>query len=441
MPNRIQFRRGTLAGLNSVAIANGLLAGEPFFLTDLQRFGAAVSSSSYRIFNADGEGLNGPIGATTPNTGAFTKFSGSQELLNAVIANNTTLDASHIGRVVQVNGGTINLPADADWGIGDEITMIVVGTNPTTINGNGAFINLGPFGAFAGTSIAGRIGQWATFKKVAANLVFSEFAYSYLAGLLDTVFSNTKAGDSIINNGTNWVNIPAIGGIDERKRRATISPGSGTAITTIGIALTNVGTVSNPARAIGSVYSEANKWALASAATAGALASSRCGNLRLWRGNAAGKGGFRLVIPFGLSALIAGMRSFVGISNATSNATNVDPLTSTASSKIGVAINANTGNWNLIHNLAGAVPTVIALGANFPVNITSWFELELECAPNAAGIKYTVRNLTTGLSQSGEVTANLPGNLTFMNFYAWACNNATATAVSIQSGMVQMEWD
>ncbi len=55
MSGRLQLRRGTLAGLNSAALANNLLIGEPVFLTDSQRLGVAVGTSAYKLFQNAGE--------------------------------------------------------------------------------------------------------------------------------------------------------------------------------------------------------------------------------------------------------------------------------------------------------------------------------------------------------------------------------------------------
>jgi hypothetical protein len=125
------------------------------------------------------------------------------------------------------------------------------------------------------------------------------------------------------------------------------------------------------------------------------------------------------------------MRAFVGLTDtATTAPTNIDPTTSTTPGKIGMAINANTGNWNLVHNATGVAPTIIALGANFPVNITDSLELQLFAAPNAATIGYRVTNWTTNLSTTGTISTNMPANTVFLGRTIWATNNATAAAVA-----------
>lgn len=210
-----------------------------------------------------------------------------------------------------------------------------------------------------------------------------------------------------------------------------ISPGSGTAMSVLGCAVTNVGTVSHPAPATTNLLTQTRRSVNTSTTTAGALASTRCTVFECWRGNATGRGGFRIIGRFGLTTLAAGMRAYIGVTDtATTAATNIDPTTSTTPGKIGMAINTNSGNWNLVHNASGTAPTVIALGANFPVNTTDLLELQLTAAPNASSVGYRVMNLSTGNSTSGTITTNLPSATTWLGRVIWATNNATAAAVA-----------
>lgn len=170
----------------------------------------------------------------------------------------------------------------------------------------------------------------------------------------------------------------------------------------------------------------------ATTTTTGQIGSQVSQPARLWRGNAAGLGGYRFVHRFSLLAAAAGMRVFVGLADSVTSLINVDYTTATTPGKIGLAINTNSGNWNLVYNLTGAAPTVVALGANFPVNTTDVLELELACAPNSAGVGYRVRNLSTGAETSGTITTNQPANTTFLAPSLAITNNATASVVSLR---------
>ncbi len=180
---------------------------------------------------------------------------------------------------------------------------------------------------------------------------------------------------------------------------------------------------------------------ISTGATAGALAYIRGNTLRFWRGNAAGLGGFVMFHRFGLSGLQTGMRAFAGVQDTAANPTNVDPTTATTPGKIGLAINTNTGNWNLIHNVTGTAPTVIALGANFPVNTTALMELVLFSKPNGTEIGYRVTNWSTSQQTSGTLTTNIPANTTFMAPSVWVTNNATAAACTLDFISTYVETD
>jgi hypothetical protein len=221
-----------------------------------------------------------------------------------------------------------------------------------------------------------------------------------------------------------------------------ISPGAGTTLSQIGNLVTNVGTVSHPAPAATNLKTQTRRFTNTSAGTAGSLASTRVQVMECWRGNAAGLGGFWVNFRFALTTLAAGMRAFVGLTDtATTAPTNLDPTTSTTPGKIGLAVNANTGNWNLVHNITGTAPTVIALGANFPVNTTDLLELQLFAKPNDTAVYYRVINLTTGNETSGTLTTNLPASATFLGRVIWACNNATASAVAWDCSRSYLETD
>jgi hypothetical protein len=180
-----------------------------------------------------------------------------------------------------------------------------------------------------------------------------------------------------------------------------------------------------PTLATTSLRNQTYRGTIRSGTTAGGIAYIRANTLRIWRGNAAGLGGFFVVTRFSLSGTIqTGQRSFVGISDSIANPTNVDPTTNTTPGKIGLAQNAATGNWSLVHNVSGTAPTIIALGANFPINNTDIYEIGLFAAPNAASIGYRVTNWSTGQQTSGTLTANIPAATTFMAPVAWITNNA-----------------
>ena len=184
-----------------------------------------------------------------------------------------------------------------------------------------------------------------------------------------------------------------------------------------------------PALATTNLLTSTFRSTISTGAVAGGLAYIRGNQANLWRGNAAGLGGFMCVHRFALSgALQAGIRAFAGLVDVAANPTNIDPVTTTAPGGIGLAINTNTGNWQLVNNVTGTARTALDLGANCAVNNTSVLELALWCAPNDNGISYQVTNLSNGTTASGKITANIPANTTFLCPSVWVTNNATAAA-------------
>lgn len=223
---------------------------------------------------------------------------------------------------------------------------------------------------------------------------------------------------------------------------SVIGPGGGTTVGVIGCTVTNVGTISNPNITTTNLKSQTRRIVNTSAAGAGSLASTRVASFECWRGNASGLGGFFVVARFGLTTTQTGMRMFVGLTdNATTAPTNIDPTTSTTPGKIGMAINASTGNWNLVHNITGTAPTVIALGASYPVDTTSLYEMVLFAKPNDTVVTYRITNLSTAAQTSGTLSTNLPASTTPLGRVCWATNNATAAAVAWDLSRFSLESD
>jgi hypothetical protein len=460
----------------------------------------------------------------------FSSLTASRSCVPGTIADGTTLTkALHVGNVVFISGGTVNLPLDTDWGLYDEIEFISVGITPTVLQWTGFSIVAQDVGSASSQVVGGALAAGAIVKKIASGVAYlfsgssnainaiattigtnpvtpaigstADYVFDNAAGLIQnqlyvfagvtgtfrftvvtgntatlrnidaTVGTSIPAGTKLGPTGSigatgpvatigtasdsavslpvtgeglqydsvpaKWVNLPIPLAIDSAGNWAYVLPASSTTVTQIGIALTTVGTFATPQPASPSFYTRANRFTLTSAATAGSLASLRCATQKLWRGNAAGAGGFKIVIPFGGAMLVAGMRAFVGISSSGSSATNVDPLVDTTAAKVGMAGNNNTGTWTLICGAAAATPTQVSLSAaNFPIDATTWYELVLSCLPNGDRISYIIRNRSNNTSVSGDLLTNLPANTLYMHFFPWICNNATASAVGLAYGKI-----
>lgn len=176
--------------------------------------------------------------------------------------------------------------------------------------------------------------------------------------------------------------------------------------------------------------------------TAGSIAHIRGNQLTIWRGNAAGMGGFFVVHRFALSGTLrSGLRAFVGVVDVTTNPTNVDPTSIATPGGVGLATNSEAGNWKLVNNITGTARTSTDLGSSFPINNTDLLELALFCAPNDSGIGYRISNLSTGAQTSGTLTANIPAASTFLAPLVWVTNNATAAAQTLDFVSTYVETD
>ncbi|MFI5240417.1 MAG: hypothetical protein ACHQUB_01790 [Candidatus Saccharimonadia bacterium] len=214
-----------------------------------------------------------------------------------------------------------------------------------------------------------------------------------------------------------------------------------TGATGFGSTSTGAGTCTAPAPASTNIFTSVRLLEFSSGTTAGTVAYQRQGVLQVWRGNAAGLGGFFYVTRFGLNTLQSGNRAFVGLADSVANPTNVDPTTNATPGKIGMAINANTGNWNFVNNITGTAPTVTGLGANFPVNTTDLFEMVMYCPVNGSTISYRITDESTGNQTTGSVSANIPGTTTFLAPLTWITNNATAAAAILGFNFWYLESD
>lgn len=214
-----------------------------------------------------------------------------------------------------------------------------------------------------------------------------------------------------------------------------VVPNTGSTATTAtngwGTGFTNtVTSIANPTPANTNLKTSTKRTTFTSATTAGAVIAHVQSAADIWRGDAAGRGGFDWKGTISLDTLAAGNRGFFGITQGVATPTNIDPLTTTALSKIGLAFAAETGNWKLIHHIAGTAPTVIDLGASFPINTTDVLRLHLFAKPNGTTVGYRVENVSAGVVTSGTLNTNLPANTTFMATKMWMTNNATAAAVA-----------
>jgi hypothetical protein len=229
-------------------------------------------------------------------------------------------------------------------------------------------------------------------------------------------------------------------------RTALMMPAGGATATTFiggyGSTFTNVvTTAANPTPATTNLLTSTRRATFSTNATANTITSHRQSTLQVTRGNASNIGGFFYTIRFGTSATAAGNRVFVGLSDSVAAPTNIDPLVTGTIGRVGMAANLNTGNWSFVQNAAGTGVTAFNLGANFPIDNTSLYELILYAKPNDTVINYRVTNLSTGAQISSTTNpTNLPSNTTYLAPQFWMVNVA-ASIVTFDFGGWYLESD
>lgn len=263
------------------------------------------------------------------------------------------------------------------------------------------------------------------------------------------LYSKALAGRTVPRHrapsGSSYALSPHLGGSNVRAWRGGATTAASTFAATIGaMPYTSASPIAptTPALAATNLLTQTYRSTLSTGATAGGLAYIRGNGLTIWRGNAAGLGGFLVIHRFALSGTLqAGLRAFAGIVDVAANPTNVDPTSTATPGGVGIAVNGNTGNWKLVNNVTDTARTASDLGANFPVINTDLLELALSCMPNDSGISYQVTNLSTGNTTGGTLTTNIPANTSFLAPAIWTTNNATGAAQTLDFISTYVETD
>jgi hypothetical protein len=221
------------------------------------------------------------------------------------------------------------------------------------------------------------------------------------------------------------------------------APGTTTAMNVIGgPTLTTVGTMSHPIPVSSSLRQQTSRAQILSAATIDSVASTRLALNRVWRGDAAGLGGFFYRLRFAINSSVATQRCFFGL-----HPNSVIALTATPSNLLNIVGIGNDGsgepNLQVLINSASGTADKIDLGANFPSQgVDDTYELTLFAPPNADHINYRVQRFVTGATASGTLSgAKLPQVSAFLAPYAYMNNGGTAAAVSLDVMRIYLETD
>jgi hypothetical protein len=210
-----------------------------------------------------------------------------------------------------------------------------------------------------------------------------------------------------------------------------------------GLAVTNVGTPTAIANATTNFYASMVRQRFTSAATAASAAGTRSASAQWFLTNTANAGGFFFVCRFGLGAISATNRVFVGLSTTTAAlaaATNPSALLSL----VGFGCDSTHTTFRFMCNDASGTATLVDLGANFPCQTaaTNFYEFRL-FAPSGGGsnVYWSAQRLNDGIVVQGQATTDLPALDTLLAAHVHHSNGTTASAVSVDLQSLYIETD
>jgi hypothetical protein len=224
-------------------------------------------------------------------------------------------------------------------------------------------------------------------------------------------------------------------------RIANWSPSVTTTITTEGMPITSVGTVSHPTLAATNLAASMRRWRVTSAAVAASVADQRSQGWACWRGNAAGLGGWTFVTRISLTTLQATGMGFFGLYGSTAAlATNLT-LASVVNC-VGIGFERGTHpNWQLVRNDGTGAPSLTDMATPFAIATGGVLTLFIAAPPNGSSVWVRVVDEVSGAVFEQEITADLPANTQFLSPRLFMNNGAAAAAVAFDCAGVYLETD
>lgn len=136
----------------------------------------------------------------------------------------------------------------------------------------------------------------------------------------------------------------------------------------------------------------------------------------VWRGSAAGLGGFYVWGSMTIVTGNAGQRVFMGLKDATAVLTAAsDP--NAALDTVYFGANAADTNLSICSNDNAGTATCTTLGASFPAKTANQaYDVAFWAAPNGSSIGYAITNVVSGANATGTVSTDLPRNTVQLGF-------------------------
>ncbi|SMG50290.1 DUF2793 domain-containing protein [Paracoccus sp. J56] len=225
-------------------------------------------------------------------------------------------------------------------------------------------------------------------------------------------------------------------------RIATWAPSTSTTINTNGMPRTAVGTAATPTLATTNLSSSMRRWRMTSAATAGAAAEERSAGWVCWRGNADGLGGFTYVNRLSMVTLQPTGMGFFGLIGSVAALSTTLTLSAVVNA-LGIGFERGThANWQIVHNDGAGAPTLIDLGAGFPVaSTTNVLTLYIAAAPNDSAVGIRVVEEVSGAVAEATITTDMPAATQLLSPRNYLNNGSTAAAVAYDCSGVYVETD
>lgn len=224
-------------------------------------------------------------------------------------------------------------------------------------------------------------------------------------------------------------------------RIANWSPSVTTTITTEGLPITSVGTVSTPTLAATNLAASMRRWRLTSAALVDSAAEQRSAGWACWRGNAAGLGGWTFVTRISLTTLQATGMGFFGLYGSTAALATTLTLAA-AINCIGIGFQRGTHTrWQLVANDGTGAPTLTDMGASFAIATGGVLTLFIAAPPNGSSVWVRLVDEVSSAVFEQEITADLPAATQFLSPRLFMNTGATAAAIAYDCAGVYLETD
>ena len=225
-------------------------------------------------------------------------------------------------------------------------------------------------------------------------------------------------------------------------RIATWAPSTSTTVNSNGMPRTAVGTVATPTLTATNLSTSMRRWRVTSAATVDAVAEERSAGWVCWRGNADGLGGWNYVNRLSLTTVQATGMGFFGFYGSVAALATTLTL-ATVLNCVGIGFQRGThANWQLVHNDGTGAPTLIDLGASFPVNsVTNVLTLTIAAAPNGSDIGVRVVEEVSGAAVEFTITTDIPAAAELLSPRNYMNSGATAAVVAYDWSGVYVETD